>query len=104
MDGLKRFLLEVGIRKMGPSAIRAAILAVAGFVAAKAELFAQLGIVYDATAKLITIDLAKLDSGAAVLLIGTAGAGGALIKLINHQSNVVVKKMIDTDGDGIPDK
>lgn len=101
---MKNWLIEIALKKMGPSAIRAGILAVAGFIAAKAELFSQLGIVYDAATRIITINLDQLNAGAALLLIGTAGAGGALIKLLNHQSTVAVKKMIDTDGDGVPDK
>src|SRR5262245_41349917 len=50
MDNLKVWLVEVGVKKMGPSAIRGAILGLFGWLMTKEGLLASFGIVSDATA------------------------------------------------------
>lgn len=94
MDSLKEWLLEVGIKKMGPSALRAGFLAVGGFIAAKAGMFSSFGVVYDKVNHLITIDLNQLNAAATTYLIGSAAAGGALIKMLNHHADEVVLPII----------
>lgn len=87
MESLKNWLIEVVVKKMGPSAIRGAILGLAGFLAAKEGALGAFGIVYDTSAHIITISLDKLNLALVALL---PAAGAAVIKLLNHQAVAVL--------------
>lgn len=91
MDKLKGWLINVVIKKFGPSAVRGAILGLTGFLAARHELLAPLGIVYTQTTNILTIDF-NIMSIWAVAALPAIGAG--IIKILNHQSNEAVKSMI----------
>jgi xanthine/uracil/vitamin C permease (AzgA family) len=87
---IKEWLIKVGIKKMGPSAIRAAIAALVGIMAAHAGLLSELGIVSDKALNTITIDLNKLTAWFSVTGIGIITA--ALAAAQHHGEQIVAKK------------
>lgn len=91
MNKLKVWAIEVGIKKFGPSAVRGAILGLTGFLAARHELLAPLGIVYTQATNILTIDF-NVMSIWAVAALPAIGAG--VIKILNHQGNEAVKAVI----------
>ena len=91
MDKLKGWLINVAIKKFGPSAVRGAILGLGGWVAAKEGLLAPLGIIYDAATHILTINLDTLSIWA---VAGLPALGAGVIKVLNHEGNVVVKKVL----------
>lgn len=74
MDSLKVWLIEVGLKKMGPSLIRAAIAGGLGLIAAHANVLANFGIVYDKVAGTITLHLDTLDVWLMTVGLGTITA------------------------------
>lgn len=74
MDNLKTWLVEVGIKKMGPSAIRAALAAFVGYLMAHANLLAQYGIVYDKATDTIFWHLTTLREWADISGLGLIAA------------------------------
>ena len=70
MGNLKSWLFQVGAKKMLPSAIRAAIAALVGLMAAHSGMLAQLGIVYDKVTNDVTIHLTQLSAWLGVTGIG----------------------------------
>lgn len=95
MDKLKDWVIDVLIKKMGPSAIRAGILGLVVLLAAHQEVLVQFGIVYDAAARVITINLDKMNLGLVFLL---PAVGGAVIKMLNHHADTVARKVTGADG------
>lgn len=91
MDKLKGWLVDVLLKKFGPSAIRGAILGLGGFLAAKEGVLSAFGIVYDKTSHILAINLDTL-SLLGVAAIPALGAG--LIKIINHEGNAIVKTVV----------
>ena len=55
MEKLKGWLINVAIKKFGPSAVRGAILGLGGFLAAKEGLLSTFGIVYDKASHILTV-------------------------------------------------
>ena len=74
MDKLKGWLVEVAIKKMGPSAIRAILAAGLGFIAAHAGWLEGLGVVYDKATNDLVIHLTKTTEWLVALGLGTATA------------------------------
>jgi hypothetical protein len=91
MDSLKSWLFEVGVKKMGPSAIRGAILGIFGWILAKQGALATFGIIADQATHTITIHLDQLNM---VLIAGLPAVLAAAIKMFNHQANEVVLPII----------
>lgn len=94
MGTIKEWFIEVAVKKMGPSAIRGAILGLAGWLVTKEGLLTPLGILYDQATHIITINLDMVSLWA---IAGLPAIGGAVIKMLNHQGNVVVEKMKPKD-------
>lgn len=91
MDKLKGWLINVAIKKFGPSAIRGAILGLGGWLAAKEGLLSTFGIIYDKATHILTINLDTL-SVIGVAALPAIGAG--VIKVLNHEGGEAVKKVI----------
>jgi hypothetical protein len=88
MDKLKGWLIDVAIKKFGPSAIRGAILGLGGFLAAKSGLLSSFGIVYDQATHILTINL---DAISLLAVAGLPAVGAGVIKVLNHQADEAVK-------------
>ena len=91
MDNLKQWVIEVAVKKMGPSAIRGAILGIFGWILAKQGALAYFGIVADQAAHTITINLDQLSM---FLIAGLPAALAATIKMVNHHADEVVLPVI----------
>ena len=87
MDKIKLWISEVLIKKIAPSALRGAIMALTTFLVAHAGLLGNWGVVYDATTRTITLNLDKLSIA---LIIGLPAIIAAVIKLVNHTGNQIV--------------
>lgn len=85
---MRTWLLEVGLKTFGPSAIRGAVLGIGTFIAAKAGMLSAFGVVYDATTHILSVNLDHLQL-ALVALIPAIGAG--LIKVTQKQTTDIVK-------------
>lgn len=71
---MKTWLLEVGLKTFGPSAIRGAVLGIGTFIAAKAGMLSAFGVMYDSATHILTVNLDHLQL-ALVALIPAIGAG-----------------------------
>jgi hypothetical protein len=87
MGSIKTWLIEVAVKRMGPSAIRGAILGICGWLVAKAGFLATFGIVYDGTTHIISVNLDKLNVALIALIPAVLAA---VIKLVNHQGNQII--------------
>lgn len=87
---LKTWIIDVLIKKFGPSFIRGAILGLAGFIAAKEGLLAHFGVVYDAASHIVTVNLDTLNIGLVALI---PAIGGGVIKVLNHHADTAVKTL-----------
>ena len=85
---MKNWLLEVGLKTFGPSAVRGAVLGIGGFLAAKSGALEPFGVLYDTATHIVTIHLDKLNL-AFVALLPALGAG--LIKVTQKQTTDIVK-------------
>ena len=81
MDTLKAWLVQIGIKRLGPSAIRGAILGLSGWLMAKGGMLESFGIISDAAAHTTTIYWDKMNDGLILLLPAIMAA---VIKLMNH--------------------
>lgn len=91
MDSLKQWLIEVAVKKMGPSAIRGAILGLFGWLMAKEGMLSSFGVVLDQATHTITIHLDQLNM---VLVAGLPAALAAVIKMLNHHADTAVKAIL----------
>jgi len=87
MNSIKGWLIDVGIKKMGPSAIRGALLGLGGWVIAKHEMLVPFGISYDAATHIISINL---DTANIALVALLPAIGASVIKLLNHHASEIV--------------
>lgn len=83
MDSLKLWFLNVALKQMGPSLIRAAIAWVIAMIMAHAGVLAIFGVVYDAATKTITLHLDTLQTW---LLGGGLGILTAFLRAGQHHS------------------
>src|SRR4051812_42839098 len=74
MENIKAWLIQVGIKKMGPSAIRAALAAFIGIVMAHAGMLEKFGIVYDQASNTLMLHLTALQQWADVTGLGLLAA------------------------------
>ena len=88
IDNLKVWLLEVGLKKLGPSAIRGAVLGLASWFIAKEGLLSSYGIVSDAVAKTTTIHWAQVSDA---LIVGLPALIAIILKLTSHTTVAVAK-------------
>lgn len=94
MDSLKKWLLEVGLKQMGPSAIRGVILFIIGWLGAHAGILDKIGGHYDPASHLVTLNLDALQTwleGAGL----TAGSA-ALIKMFQYHATQMLPSKDDT--------
>lgn len=91
LDSLKMWLIQVGIKKMGPSLIRAALAWVVALIAAHEGLLAAFGIVYDKVAHTLTLHVDTLESW----LLGVGlGLITASLAAAGHHAGETVKKAV----------
>lgn len=88
IDKLKVWFLEIAVKQLGPSAIRAAVLGVASWFIAKEGLLAPFGIISDAVARTTTIHWDKVSDA---LILGLPAIIAVIIKLTQHTTTAVVK-------------
>lgn len=87
-ESLKTWLIRVGLQKMGPSAIRAAIAGFAGLLIAKAGLLEQYGVVYDQATHVLSLHLDKLQ---AWLTVSGLGLITAIFAATQHHAVATVE-------------
>jgi len=87
MDSFKTWLIEVAIKKMGPSLIKGAIAAGVGVMAAHQGLLNSLGITWDGSGHVIQIDTDILSSW---LLVAGSGSIMAFLTAIQHHTVAAV--------------
>lgn len=97
---MKGWLLEVLIKKFGPSAIRGGILGLSGLLVAKHELLSPLGIIYDTATNILTINFDHLSMWAMAIL---PALGAGLIKILNHHVDEAAKPLLKKEAGAIPD-
>ena len=85
---MKEYLLEVGLKTLGPSAIRGAILGIAGWLLVKNDLLAPFGIISDAAAQTTTIHWKDLSTASIAALPAVIAA---VIKLFQHHTTTIIK-------------
>lgn len=83
---MKDWLVDVGLKTMGPSAIRGAILGAAGWLAARNGLLDPFGI--HTANGITTIVWAKVSIGA---IAGLPALGAAVIKMLNKHGQDAVQ-------------
>lgn len=84
---MKAWLIEVALKKMGPSAIRGAILGAFGWLLTRQDMLAPFGIMSDATAHTTIIDWDKLN---AAVIVALPALIAAVIKMVNHHADQIV--------------
>lgn len=91
MDKLKGYLINVAIKKFGPSAVRGAILGLGTWLATKEGFLTALGILYDKTTHIVTINLDTLSIWA---IAGLPAIGAGVIKVLNHHADEVAAPLV----------
>jgi hypothetical protein len=87
IDSLKTWAIEIGLKKLGPSAIRAAILGIASWLIARDGLLTSYGIVSDAAARTTTI---HWDAVSSALIVGLPAVIAVIVKLTQHTTTAAV--------------
>lgn len=87
IDQMKTWMWEIGLKKLGPSAIRAAILGIASWLIAREGFLTSYGIVSDAAARTLTIHWDQVSSA---LIVGLPAIIAVLIKLTQHTTAAAV--------------
>lgn len=91
MQALKIWLVQVGIKKLGPSLIRAALAWIVALFAAHAGMLATFGIVYDKVANTLTLHIGTLESW----LLGVGlGLITASLAAAQHHTGEAIKKAV----------
>lgn len=88
MESLKTWLIEMGIKTAGPSAIRGAILGISAWFMAKDNMLSAYGIVSNATLHTTTI---YWDKVSVALILGLPAAIAAVIKVTNTHAAAAIK-------------
>lgn len=88
MESIKIWLVQVGIKKLGPSAIRAAIAGLVALLVAHANMLKDFGIVYDDALKTVTLHLNELSVWLSVTGLGLVTA---FLRAGQHQVEAIVK-------------
>ena len=87
MNDFKTWVVQVGVKKLGPSFLRAAIASIGLFMAAHAGLLSALGVVYDSVSHTITLNLDTLSTW---VIAAVPGLITALLALIQHHTVAAV--------------
>jgi hypothetical protein len=96
---MKNWLVEVGVKTFGPSAVRGAVLGIAGWLMAKEGMLAPFGIVSDAVAKTTTIYWEQLS---AAIILGLPALIAGIVKLTQREGEKVVTKVTQPKPEGTP--
>jgi hypothetical protein len=84
---MKEWLMEVVVKKMGPSALRGAVLGVFGWLMARQGLLDSFGVVSDAANHTTTVYWDKLSTA---LIVALPALLAAVIKLVNHHTETAL--------------
>ena len=87
MDKLKTWVVEVFIKKLGPSFLRSGIASLGVVLAAHAGLLTAMGITYDAVKHVISVDLNVLSDW---LIFAGPGGLTAFLALVQHHTVAAV--------------
>lgn len=87
---MKNYLLEVLLKKAGPSALRGAIGVVTVWLASNADLLKGLGFVYDDAAKTLTLNFGTLETW--ITTVGIFALTAGLVKVFNHEGEKLLPK------------
>lgn len=87
MDSIKLWMMNVGVKQMGPSLIRAGVAFGVGITAAHAGMLAQFGVVYDKAANTITLHIGTLQTW---LLGGGLGLVTAFLTAAQHHTTAAI--------------
>jgi hypothetical protein len=87
MDAFKLWLVNVGLKKMGPSLIRAAVAWAVAVVAAHQGMLTTFGVIYDASAHTLTLHIDTLQGW---MLGGGLGLITAFLTAAQHHTTAVV--------------
>lgn len=88
MGSIKNWLIEMGVKTAGPSAVRGAILGISAWLLAKDNVLSAYGIVSDASAHTTTI---YWDKVSVALVLGLPAAIAAVIKVANSHAASAIK-------------
>lgn len=102
MDSLKNWLIEVLLKKMGPSLIKGALAAGLGLLAAHQGVLNGLGITWDPSGHTIDIDLDAL--GAWALMAGSGSIMALFTGLQHHTVAAIADKPQDGSHERATDK
>jgi len=89
---MKGWIIDVLVKKFGPSAIRGAILGFGAWLATREGLLSAVGIIYDKATHIVTINLDTLSIWA---IAGLPAIGAGVIKVLNHHADEVVNPSIE---------
>lgn len=87
LEKLKVWFLQVAVKQLGPSAIRAAVLGAASWFIARQGILAGYGIVSDAAARTTTVYWDKVSDA---LIVGLPAIIAIVIKLTQHTTVAAV--------------
>jgi hypothetical protein len=87
VDTLKTWIIEIAVKKLGPSAIRAMVLGAASWFIARENLLSAYGIVSDAAAHTTTIHWDQVSSA---LIVGLPAVIAVIVRLTQHTTAAVV--------------
>lgn len=87
MDSIKLWLVNVGVKQMGPSLIRAGIALLMGFLAAHQGLLTHFGVIWDASSKTLTL---RVDTLQEWLLGGGLGLLTAFMTAAQHHTTAAL--------------
>lgn len=87
MSSLQTWIVEVLIKKLGPSAIRGGILGIMGWIMTRNGMLAQFGVVSDMATHTTTIHWDTLSTW---LIAGLPAITAAGIKLFQHHTGAVI--------------
>ena len=85
---IKTWLVEIGVKQLGPSAIRAMVLGASAWLIARNGFLASYGIVSDAAARTTTI---HWDQVSAALIVGLPAVIAMIVKLTQHTTTAAIK-------------
>lgn len=88
MDSLKEWVIQVGIKKMGPSLVKGAIAALVGLMMAHQGILDALGVSYDKAGNTIDINLTTLSIWVVSLM---TGGMTAIFTAIQHHTEAAIK-------------
>lgn len=97
-NSVKMWAIQVGIKKMGPSLVRAALAWILALVAAHEGLLAAFGIVYDQAAKTLILHVDTLESW---LLGAGLGLITASLAAVQHHAGTAVEKAKEKRADNL---